>query len=345
MKAILLQAHGDASQLKEQEMEKPHPKKGEVRIRIRAAGFNPVDFKIRKGVYGGPTPIVLGADCSGVIDAVGEGANRFSVGDEVYAMAFGQSSNGSYAEYLCLPSEFAAKKPKNLTFEQAAAVPLVGLTAYRAVIAPSAIKKGDEIFIAGAGGGVGSIAVEMARFAGAKAIFTVAGSSSSSEFLQKAMKLKNEHILIYKGLSVEQMQQKLIEMHGGRLFNACFDFVGAEMKRLCLTLTGHQGHFSSTVPEEPSFQFPVWARGESLCFNRNLSLHFIFVGAESFSGAQESWSIYSQQLNHITELLESGSIQPPPIHIVGGLKLETVVEAHRLLEEGKVKGKLVMPMS
>ena len=322
MKAIVLEAFGDVSQLKEKQLEKPQPKKGEVRIRLKAAGFNPVDFKIRKGMYGGQTPVVLGADCSGVIDAVGEGADRFAVGDEVYAMAFGQASNGSYAEYLCLPIEFAAKKPKNLTFEQAAAVPLASLTAYRAVIAPSAIKKGDEIFVAGAGGGVGSIAVEMARFAGAKTIFTVAGSDSSSEFLQKEMKLKKEHILIYKGLSLEQMQQKLTEMHGGRLFNACIDFVGGEMKRLCLNLTGHQGHFSSIVPEDPSFQFPVWARGESLCFNRNLSLHFVFVGAESFSGPKESWSIYSQQLKHITELLENGSLQPPPIHVVGGLKLK-----------------------
>jgi NADPH2:quinone reductase len=345
MKVILLQAHGDASQLKEQEMEKPQAKKGEVRIRLKAAGFNPVDFKIRKGVFGGQTPVVLGADCSGVIDAVGEGTKRFAVGDEVYAMAFGQASNGSYAEYLCLPAEFAAKKPKNLSFEQAAAVPLASLTAYRALIAPSAVKKGDEIFIAGAGGGVGSIAVEMARFAGAKTIFTVAGSSFSSEFLQKELKLKKEHILIYKGLSLEQMQQKLVEMHGGHLFDACFDFVGSEMKRLCLNLTGNSGHFSSIVPEDPAFQFPVWARGESLCFNRNLSLHFTYVGAESFSGPRESWSIYSEQLNRITELLESGSIQPPPIHVVGGLKLQTVVEAHKLLEEGKVKGKLVMPMS
>ncbi len=344
MKAVVLEAFGDSSQLKLKEVEKPEPKRGEIRIQIKAVGFNPVDFKIRKGVFGGQTPLILGADCSGVIDAVGEETKGFAVGDEVYAMAFGHSSNGSYAEYLCLPIEFAAKKPKNLTFEQAAAIPLSGLTAYRAVIASSAIKKGNAIFIAGAGGGLGSIAVEMAKFAGAKRIFTVAGSQSSSDFLQKEMGLNKEDILIYEGLTHEQMERKLLTMHEERLFHATFDFVGGEMKKLCLDLTAHSGHFVSAVPENPAFEFPVWARG-TLCFNRNLSLHFIFVGAESYSGSKEALSIYSNHLNQITKLLESGSIPPSPIQTLGELKLETVVEAHRLLETGKVKGKLVMQIS
>ncbi len=344
MKAVVLEAFGDSSHLKLKEVAKPEPKRGEIRIRIKAVGFNPVDFKIRKGLFGGQPPLILGADCSGVIDAVGEQTKGLAVGDEVYAMAFGQSSNGSYAEYLCLPLEFVAKKPKNLTFEQAAAIPLSGLTAYRAVFASSAIKKGDAIFIAGAGGGLGSIAVEMAKFAGAKTIFSVAGSQSSSNFLQKEMGLKKEHILIYEGLTLEQMAQKLLAMHEDRLFDVTFDFVGDEMKRLCLDLTAHSGHFVSAVSEDSTFQFPVWARG-TLCFNRNLSLHFIFVGAESYSGPKESLSIYSNHLNQITKLLESGSIRPSPIQTLGELKLETVVEAHRLLETGKVKGKLVMRIS
>lgn len=342
MKAIVLEAYGDVSHFKLKQVEIPQPKNGEVRVRLKTAGFNPVDYKTRKGAYGGEAPVILGVDCSGVVDAVGPEAKGFSVGDEVIAFPFGQCSNGSYAEFLCLPVEFVTKKPKNISFEQAASIPVVALTAYRAMIAPAALKKGDTIFIAGAGGGVGSFAVQVANYAQVKTIYTVAGSEESSQFLQKQLGIKKEHILLYRNLTVDQMEEKLIAMNGGRLFDSTFDFVGGEMKRLCLKLTGHSGHFATPVLESKAFEFPVWERGASLCFNRNMSLHFVFVGSESFSGPQASWSIYARQLHSICQWIENGSIKVPPVKTLGHLSVETVKEAHRLLEEGKVKGKLVM---
>ncbi|MGC1879458.1 MAG: NADP-dependent oxidoreductase [Rhabdochlamydiaceae bacterium] len=342
MRAIVLEAFGAADHFKMKQVELPQPKKGEVRIRVKAVGFNPVDCKARQGMFGGKPPLILGVDWSGVIDAVGEDGKGFAVGDEVYGMALGQSSNGSYAESLCLPIEFVAKKPKKLNFEQAAAVPIVALTAYRAMIASLALKKGDTIFIAGAGGGVGSMAIEMAKFAGVKTIFSVAGSEASIDFLTEQLGLKKENILLYRNLTGEQMEQKLTAMNGNRLFDATFDFVGGEMKRLCLKLTGYSAHFASIVPENQPFDFPVWERGKSLCFNRNLSLHFIFTSAESHSATTDLWSIYSRHLNQITTLFENGNLRPPPVKNLGQLSVETVIEAHRLLEEGKVKGKLIM---
>lgn len=342
MKAIVLEKFGDVSQLKLKLVDMPQPKEGEVKIQLKAAAFNPVDVKIRQGMYRGNTPMILGSDCSGIIDAVANDVTEFKVGDEVYALAFGRCSNGSYAEYLCLPSEFAAKKPKELSFEQAAALPIAALTSYRAMMASSAIKKGDVIFIAGAGGGVGSIAVQMAKLSGASTIFSVAGSEASSEFLQQELGLKNEHILLYHSLTFDQMLQRLITMNDGRLFKAAFDFVGGEMKRLCLNLVEHSGHFATIVPENSRFNFSVWERGPSLCFNRNLSLHFVFLGAEAFSGTRQLWDIYSHHLNHIAQLFNEGHLKPPAIKSLGKLSLETVIEAHRLLEEGRVKGKLVM---
>src|SRR5690242_16901048 len=113
MKAVVLESFGDLSYLKFKEVHTPQPQKGEVRIRIKASGFNPVDFKIRQGHFGGKTPLILGSECSGVIDAVGEETRAFREGDEVYAMSFGQGSNGSYAEYLCIPEAFVSKKPEN----------------------------------------------------------------------------------------------------------------------------------------------------------------------------------------------------------------------------------------
>ncbi|MES2121945.1 MAG: NADP-dependent oxidoreductase, partial [Chlamydiota bacterium] len=320
----------------------PEVKKGEVRIKIYASGFNPIDVKTRMGGKGGETPVILGADCSGVVDAVGKDVSEFALGDEVYAMSFGQGSNGSYAEYLSVPEQFVAKKPKRLGFAQAAAIPLAAMTAYRAVIASSSLKRGDRVLIAGMGGGVGSLAVQMIQQMGPAHIITVAGSEESARFLNEKFGIALEHILIYKGLSLEQMREKLIAMNEGELFNATYDCVGGEMKRLCLELTGFSGHFASIVPEAKPFDFPVWEGGRSLCIARNMSLHLILVGAESHGGPQGSWSIYRKHLSAVTQMIEEGSLIPQQTTIVGPLSVQTVVEAHRLIEEGRVKGKLIM---
>jgi NADPH:quinone reductase len=342
MKAIVLDAFGDVSHFKLADVPVPQPKKGEVRIKLKASGFNPVDFKIRMGWYGGTPPLILGGDCSGVIDALGPDTQGFSVGDEVYAMPFGPCSNGSYAEFLCIPVSMVAKKPSNLSFEQAAAVPIAAMTAYRAMISSHAIKRGDTLFIAGAGGGVGSFGVQLAKHHLVKDIFTVAGSEESAKHMHSELGLKKEHILIYKGLSLQQLEEKLIAMNGGKRFDATMDFVGGDMKRLCLNLTRHSGHCSSVLPEHHDFNLQAWEGGVSPCFNKSLSVHFVLVVAEAISGPPSSWAIYSHHLAHLSQLIESGAIHVPTVKTVGSLSVETVREAHRLLEEGRVKGKLAM---
>lgn len=127
MKAVVLDAYGSADNLALREVPTPAPGDQEIRIRIKAAGFNPVDYKIRLGAYGtlkNELPKILGSDCSGIVDAVGKGVKDFKIGDEIYAMSFGQGSNGSYAEFLCLPAVMVCKKPRNISFEAAASVPL-----------------------------------------------------------------------------------------------------------------------------------------------------------------------------------------------------------------------------
>jgi NADPH:quinone reductase-like Zn-dependent oxidoreductase len=346
MQAVLLNAIGDENQFVLGELPVPQPQSGQVRIKIKVAAFNPVDVKIRKGMYGGGAmPMVLGADCSGIIDGLGEGVSQFAIGDEVYAMSFGPCSNGSYAQYLCIPAAFVGKKPKKLTFEQAASLPLVSMTAYRAMVASGALNKKGSIFIAGAGGGVGSIAVQLAQHFHGGPIFTVAGSEESKEAIVRNQKIPGNQVQLYKGLSTQQLKEKMIALNGNELFAATFDFVGKEMKTLCLELTGHSGHFSSITPEEPGFEFPVWIRGESQCFGRNMNLHFVFVGAEAFSGPAKSWSIYHKHLSHITELVETNAISAPQVNVVGPLNVQSVQEAHRLLETNRVKGKLAMSVS
>lgn len=341
MNAIILRAVGGVENFHLDQVPIPSPKKGEVRIRVNAAAFNPVDLKIRRGEYGDCTPVILGTDCSGVIDEIGEGVNHFSINDEVYAMPFGQSSNGSYAQYVCIPYQFVGKKPKHLSFEEAACVPLASLTAYRATSLLQSLTKDRPIFIAGAGGGVGAFAVQLARYFHNDLIYTIAGSSDTATFLTENLGIKKENILLYQGLTINELREKLTALNHGNFFLATFDFVGKEIKRLCLELTDYSGHVISIVPEEPKFDPSPWFK-ENLYFQRNLSIHPIFVGAESYSGKPETWKVYHEHLTQITHLLNIKKIRVPLYHLLGGLSVDTVQSAHRLLEGRRVKGKLVM---
>ncbi len=331
---------GPADLLTLQERPIPLPKEGQVRIRIKAAGFNPVDYKIRQGWYGGDPHQILGCDCSGIVDAIGSGVKQFALGDEVYGMSFFHSSNGGYAQFTCVPVEVVAKKPRSLTFEQAAAIPLASMTAYRATLAVAAFKKGDSVFIAGSGGGVGIFAIQFIKLAGVERIYTLAKDEASALFLQENLGLTRDHILIYDGLSTEQLKEKLLTMNRGRLFDATLDLVGGDRKQLCLELTGYSGHFSTILPEK-EFKFPIWNEN-AIPRARNMSIHQVAVGSELSSPDRTYWQVYQRHLEHISQMLENGTLKPPPIQVLGPLSVETVHRAHALLEQGRVKGKLVM---
>lgn len=340
MKAVVMSGYGTADVFSLQEVPKPEPQEGQIRIRIRASGFNSVDWKIRNNWYGGPAPRILGMDCSGIVDAVGPSTQNFSIGDEVYAMTFFRSSGGSYAEYVCVPVELAAKKPKNISFEEAAATPLAAMTAYRATVAPSAFKEGDVVFAAGLGGGVGIFAIQFIRFLGIREIFTTAKDEASARFLCEKLEIPRDHVLIYEGLSTEQLREQLIAMNHGRLFDATLDLVGGETKKLCLELTGCSGHFSTILPEQ-HFEFPFWGEND-IPRARNLSVHQVAIGSEIGTTDRNSWQMYTRHLGRITQMLEKGELRPPFVKTVGPLCAKTVQQAHSFLECGHVKGKLVM---
>ena len=321
----------------------PYPKKGEIRIKIKAAAFNPVDVKIRQREYGDCTPLILGADCSGIVDQIGEDVNNFAIGDEVYAMSFGQSSNGSYAQYVCLPYQFAAKKPKGFSFEAAACIPVASLTAYRATIGLQTFREKGAIFIAGAAGGVGCMAVQLSRHFHGGPIYTVARSEETVKFLVEKLNIGKRNIVLYKDMTIEQVQEKLVDLNKGELFSGVLDFIGKEMKELCISLADYSGEIVSIVPEEQDIKLPLWANG-STYFQRCLSLRCIFVGSESFSGKEKKWEVYQTQFAHLNRLFEAETINIPYYRNLGPFCLETVKKAHRLLETGRVKGKLVMSM-
>ena len=319
--------------------DKPTPNRHEVRIRIVAAGFNPVDWKIRCNWYGGKPNQILGFDCSGIVEEVGTKIKRFSCGDEVYAMSIG-GSNGSYAQYSCVPEELVAKKPKNISFNEAASIPLAAMTAYRATIVSRAVKEHDVVFVAGAGGGVGSFALQLLRHAKVKDIYTIARDEKSASFLVENLGLKRENIVLYENLAIEELKEQLLGKNNGRFFDATFDFVGGERKRLCLELTNYSGHFSTVLPEE-KFDYPFWGEND-IPRARNISVHQVNIGAELGSKYKESMQVYVKHLQELTSLLETGVINPPSVNVVGPFSVDTVKEGHRLLEECTVKGKLVM---
>jgi NADPH:quinone reductase-like Zn-dependent oxidoreductase len=187
MKAVRFHEYGDPGVLRSEDVDEPAPGTGQVRVRVAATTFNGVDGNIRAGFMQGPMPLTLphipGLDVAGTIDAIGEGVSDVNVGDHVVGfLPF--VVDGASAEYVLAPAESLAPAPTSIPLADAAALPLVGLTAYQALFEHAELKAGQRILISGAGGAVGGYAVQLAKAAGASVIAT--GSLRSSEHLTAA---------------------------------------------------------------------------------------------------------------------------------------------------------------
>lgn len=343
MRAIILTAFGSVENFRLAELPHPEPQPGEVRIRIRAAAFNPTDYQKRQGIGSrGAPPLILGIDAAGVIDAVGDGVTTFAVGDEVYSYLLGGGKNGgAYAEYVCRQVDFVAHKPRNVSFAQAASLVTVGMTAIQCLERVSLLPD-TPLFVAGGSGGVGSMLIQLARHAGARAIFTTAGSEQSARYLTDSLGIPRERLLFYAGLSREELAQALRAQNGGRLFPVAIDCVGGAMTGLCCDIVDFEGHVVSIVQGPRDDSHSPDEDDENRLFNRSAAFHFVMASARGTFGDPETWSLYGRQLMAIANLVESGGIQPPAVAEVGGLSVETVQRAHAMLEMGHVQGKLVM---
>ena len=176
MKAIRIQHFGGPEVLKLEEIPEPQPGMGEIRIRVIAAGVNPIDWKIREGMRDIALPLTMGVDISGVVDLVGAQVDKFHSGDRVFAKA--NPEQGGYAEYTVVQAKQAAQMPQHFGFVEAAAIPTAGLTAWQALFDTAGLQSGQSVLIHGAAGGVGSFAVQFARWKGAHII----GTASSTQF-------------------------------------------------------------------------------------------------------------------------------------------------------------------
>ena len=237
MKRVQYSRYGGPEALRLDEVERPEPRRGQIRIQIVAAGANPMDWKIRNGeirmMSGFRFPRGLGHDYAGVVDAVGPDVKRLKIGDEVFG-ATGLSEAGTFAEYLVTAERNAALKPSSLSFEQAGALTIVGVTAWTALVDKAKLRAGQSVFITGCLGGVGRVAVQLARMRGAE----VAGSCSAST-LGEARVLGVGEAVDYRTFDVATWQ--------GR-FDVVFDTVGTLSLSQCAAMLKPGGVALHIVP-------------------------------------------------------------------------------------------------
>lgn len=180
MKAIRIHEFGGPEVLKYEDVPEPQPGQDEIRIRVIAAGVNPADWKMRKGLMKLPLPMTIGLDVAGVVDASGPKVNAFHLNDRVFAKT--SPPRGGYAEYTVVNASQAALMPKSIGFIESAAIPTAGLTAWQSLFDIAGLDKGQSVLIHGAAGGVGSFAVQFAKWKGAHVIGTA--SAGNAQFLK-----------------------------------------------------------------------------------------------------------------------------------------------------------------
>ncbi|MDP1879478.1 MAG: NADP-dependent oxidoreductase [Parachlamydiaceae bacterium] len=313
MKAIVIEKFGGPEELMLKKMAIPEPNPGEVQIRISYAAVNPVDWKIRQGHLHPKIPhqfpIILGWDASGTISKVGQGVDQFKVGDEVFAYCRKPTIQwGTYAEYVCLEAENVAHKPTNLSFAQAAAFPLSGLTAWQSLFDVTKIKEGDSVLIQAGAGGVGSLAIQFAKIAGAT-VFTT-GSESNHTFLKR---LGADIVIDYRNDSIEE----IVKNHTKNGLDIIFDTIGGEVYRNSYKLLKRGGKIVSLL-EQPNKELEEKYGVESF---------YVFVVPNG------------NELEDIANLIQEGKVVPIPIH---EFPLEKAAEAHESSQEGHVQGKIVL---
>lgn len=239
MKAVVLREVGKPENLKLEEVAEPTPAAGEVVVRLKAAALNHRDLWITLGKYAGiKTPIIVGSDGAGVVSAVGEGGDQSWIGKEVVInpsldwgidpaaqqasyRILGLPDDGTYAEFVKVPESNINLKPAGLSFEEAAAIPLGALTAYRAIVTRAKLKAGETVLVTGVGGGVATFAVQFAKHLGARVLVT----SGSDAKIEHAKKLGAEGGVNYK---TEGWAKQLLGINGGKGPDVVIDSAGGE---------------------------------------------------------------------------------------------------------------------
>lgn len=327
MKAQVIEKFGGPEVFEEREIDRPGVRAGHVLIRVEATSVNPVDYKIRVGsVPAGPEfPAVLHGDVAGVVEEVGEGVSGFSAGDEVYGCAggFAGMDGGASAEYLLADADLLARKPESLSMREAAALPLVSITAWEVLIGRADVRPGQNVLVHGAAGGVGHVAIQLARAAGA----TVFATGSSDEKLRVARDLGADVGINYRERSVEDY---VGEYTGGRGFDVVFDTVGGENLTRSFEATRPEGQVASIATHETYDLSPL--------HDKSLSLHVVLMLIPLVSG--EGRARHGEILTRLTRMVDAGRVKPLLDETRFGLF--EAADAHRRLESGDALGKVTL---
>lgn len=305
MKGISYNRYGGPEVLEYGEVRDPKVGPDAVLVKVRAAAVNPVDWKCRAG-YLDPVldtvfPVVPGWDVSGVVVQPGVAVSEFAAGDEVIGYVREDFlSRGTFAEYVAAPVRSLARKPRNLTWEEAAGLPLTGLTAYQVLNRVLRVGRGETVLVHAAAGGVGSIAVQLARHVGARVIGTA--SEANHDFVRS---LGGEPVTYGEGLA-ERVRGLAPEG-----VDAVFDTIGGDTLKVSAQLLAPEGRLASI------------ADGEVVGYG---GVYF-FVRPDA------------EDLTRLAELAEQGVVS---VHVSETFPLERAADAHRLSEQGRTRGKIVV---
>ncbi|CAB3756427.1 zinc-dependent alcohol dehydrogenase family protein [Paraburkholderia humisilvae] len=316
MRALILDTY-DNGRFRDANIEARSAANGELQIRVHASGVNPIDYKIRQGKapFAAPAlPAVLGTDVAGVVTEVGAGVKGFAVGDEVYGLAGGvRGLPGSLAEFMTVDAAFIAKKPANLTMREAAALPLVALTAWEGLVDRANLNPGQTVLVQGGAGGVGHVVVQIAKALGADVYAT---ASTKKLDLVRAL---GATPIDYTNTTIEQYIQKYTN---GKGFDIVYDTVGGDTLEASLGATCAYGHVVSCAAYEN--------HNLAISSFRCADISGVFVLYPMLSG--ERHAHHGAILREIAQLAEAGKVRP--VLDSRRFTFDTAMDAHRAVETG-----------
>ncbi|MGF6174176.1 NADP-dependent oxidoreductase [Ensifer sp. 4252] len=331
MQALVLTRYGgpDAAQLRE--VPRPRPARGEVLVRVHAAGLNPVDYKTREGmlkvVQRYPLPIVMGSEVAGVVEELGNDVTSFKPGERVFAR-MPKEAMGGLAEYAVVPETFLAKMPASVDFRTAAGVPLAGLTALQALRDELDVGQGSRIFIPGGAGGVGTFAIQLAKWLGAEV--TTTASPRGRALVEE---LGADVVIDY---TTERFEDQLRDMDG------VFDLLGGEtlMKSFSVVKRGAKVVSIAGMPEPETARKDL-GRGVFLRTLFWLASYRIRAVARKHDVSYRYLFMHPSgiELAELADLIEAKAIRPVIDRV---FPLDDVAEAFAYLESGRAKGKVVV---
>ncbi|RDE25330.1 quinone oxidoreductase [Motiliproteus coralliicola] len=323
MKAMIINKLGDSSVFQQVERAKPEVVAGHLVVEVKASSVNPLDIMLRSAEtpWSANLPEVLHGDVAGVVVAVGEGVSKFSVGDEIYGCAGGIAGiDGALAEYMLVDADLVAHKPKRLSMAEAAALPLVSITAWEALVDKLRIQQGDSLLVHAATGGVGHVALQLGKHLGATVTVT-----TRSRTEQQARLLGADHTVNVEQQSVADYVEQCT---AGKGFDAVFDTVAGDNIKNSFDAARYNGAVATILPIDDAV--PVALKG--------LSFHSVLMLIPMVH--RQGQAHHGEILTKVAELVDQGKIIP--LIDDSQFSLWQVAEAHDRLSSGKAIGKVVL---